>query len=131
MRSDSPTKPDDVTEEQTWFDRAADSASNIVARPPFFLISLGIVVTWLAAGPRFDFSHGWVDAFELVAALVTFLVVALLENESWRADKATQRKLNAIAAALAEMMERSDVDQDHVRQLNAAVGLEKRESSSR
>jgi low affinity Fe/Cu permease len=131
MSSDSPTKPDDVTEEQTWFDRAADTAAQFVARPPFFLTCLAIVMVWLVTGPHFDFSHGWVDAFELVAAMVTFLVVALLENESWRAGKATQRKLNAIAAALAEMMEKSEVDPEHVHQLNAAVGLEKRESSSR
>lgn len=131
MSSDHPTKPDDVTEETTWFDRVADSASHIVARPPFFLVCLGIVVVWAALGPALDLSHGWVDTFELVVAMVTFLIVALLQNEGWRGDKATQRKLNAIAAALAEMMERSDVDPEHVRQLNAAVGLEKRESSSR
>ena len=45
--------------------------------------------------------------------------------------KATQRKLNALSAALAELMASSDVDQEHVDQLNAAVGLEKRESSTR
>jgi hypothetical protein len=67
----------------------------------------------------------------VVATLVTFLIVALLENEGWRGNKATQRKLNAMAGALAELLEHSDVDPDHVRQLNAAVGLEKRESSSR
>lgn len=34
--------------------------------------------------------------------------VALLQNEGWRDAKATQRKLNAIAAALAELMDRSE-----------------------
>ena len=58
-------------------------------------------------------------------------MVALLQNEGWRDAKATQRKLNAIAAALAELMDRSEVDQEHVEQLHAAVGLEKRESSTR
>ena len=131
MSSDSTTKPDEVSDEQTWFDRVADSASRTVARPPFFLGSLAIVVVWALLGPALDFSHGWVDTFEVVVALVTFLIVALLENEGWRAGKSTQRKLNAIASALAELMEQSDMDQEHVRQLNAAVGLEKRESSSR
>jgi low affinity Fe/Cu permease len=83
------------------------------------------------AGPVLDFSHGWVDSLELAVALVTFLMVALLQNEAWRGNKATQRKLNAMAAALAELMDHSDVDKEHVEELHAAVGLEKRESSSR
>jgi low affinity Fe/Cu permease len=131
MPADRPSAPTEVSDETTWFDRAADRTSHIVARSPFFLGSLAIVVLWAAAGPVLDFSHGWVDSLELVVALVTFLMVALLQNESWRGSKATQRKLNAMAAALAELMDRSEVDQEHVDQLHAAVGLEKRESSSR
>jgi low affinity Fe/Cu permease len=128
---DRPTAPAEVNDQTTWFDRAADMTSNLIARPPFFLVSLGIAAGWLVAGPFLDFSHRWVDSLQVVVALVTFLIVALLQNEAWRGNKSTQRKLNAVAAALAELMDRSDVDQEHVRQLNAAVGLEKRESSSR
>ncbi len=131
MSSDHPTTPADVSEETTWFDRAADRTSHVVARPPFFLASLTIVLTWLLAGPFLDFSHAWVDSLQVVVALVTFFMVALLQNEAWRGNKAAQRKLNAIAAALAELMGTEAVDKEHVRQLNAAVGLEKRESSSR
>ncbi len=131
MPEDHPTSPVDVSEERTWFDRAADTTSHVLAKPPFFVVCLGIVVFWVVTGPLLDFSHGWVDTLEVVVALVTFLMVALLQNEGWRGAKATQRKLNAIAAALAELMESSEVNQEHVRQLNAAVGLEKRESSSR
>ena len=128
---DHPTAPTDVTDETTWFDRAADRITNIVARPHFFYVSLGIVVGWAISGPVLDFSHGWVDSMELVVALVTFLMVALLQNDQWRGGKATQRKLNAVAAALAELMAKSEVDQEHVDELHAAVGLEKRESSTR
>ena len=131
MSDEHPTAPVDVTEERTWFDRAADTTSHIIARPQFFVASLAIVLLWVVFGPPSDFSHGWVDTFEVVVAMITFLIVALLQNEGWRADKSTQRKLNAIAAALAELMEKSDVDKEHVRQLSAAVGLEKRESSTR
>lgn len=131
MADDRPTSPADVTEERTWFDRAADTTSNVVARSQFFLICLAVVVAWGITGPLVDFSHGWIDSLQTVAVIVTFLLVALIQNEGWRNGKAAQRKLNAIAAALAELMERSDLDQEHVRQLNAAVGLEKRESSAR
>jgi low affinity Fe/Cu permease len=131
MPEDHPTRPAEVSEDTTWFDRAADRTSHAVARSPFFLVSLGFVLAWVVAGPFLDFSHSWVDLLQVVVALVTFLIVALLQNEAWRGDKATQRKLNAVAAALAELMGSSDVDQEHVRQLNAAVGLEKRESTAR
>jgi low affinity Fe/Cu permease len=131
MPNDHPTAPSDVNEETTWFDRAADRTSQFIARPAFFLISLALVVLWVVTGPILHFSHHWVDALVVVTALVTFLIVAVLENEGWRGNKATQRKLNAMAAGLAELMAKSDVDQEYVRQLNAAVGLEKRESSSR
>jgi low affinity Fe/Cu permease len=87
-------------------------------------------VVWAVTGPFVHFTHGWVDALEVVATLVTFLIVALLQNEGWRGNKATQRKLNAIASALAELMEKAEVNEEQVRQLNAAVGLEKRESST-
>ena len=130
MPADRPSTPTEVNEETTWFDRAADRTSHIVAKPPFFITSLAIVVSWLLSGFVLDFSHGWVDTFEIVVALITFLMVALLQNEGWRNAKATQRKLNAVAAALAELMARSEVDQEHVDELHAAVGLEKRESST-
>ena len=131
MAHEHPTTPAEVSGETSWFDRAADRTSHFVARPPFFLVCLGFVLGWLATGPGLDFSHGWVDSLEVVVALVTFLMVALLENESWRGGKATQRKLNALAAALAELMANADLDEEHVKQLNAAVGLEKRESTTR
>jgi low affinity Fe/Cu permease len=131
MPDEKPTAPTDVNDETTWFDRAADKTSHLVAKPPFFVASLGIVIVWMVSGRFVDFSHGWVDTLELVVALVTFLMVALLQNEGWREAKASQRKLNAIAAALAELMDKSEVDQEHVEQLHAAVGLEKRESSTR
>jgi len=131
MPDDRPSNPTEVSEDTSWFDRLADTMSRSVARAPFFLVSVTFVIAWAAVGPHFSFSHGWVDTVEVVATLVTFLIVALLENEGWRGNKATQRKLNAIAAGLAELMADSNVAESHVRELRAAVGLEKRESASR
>lgn len=130
MAEHDPTAPSDVTENRGGFDRSADAVSNFLAKPPFFVGCVVFIVGWAVAGPVADFSHGWVDVLQLVAAAITLLLVALLENEAWRANKATQRKLNAIAAGLAHLMERSGADPEHVRQLNAAVGLEKRESTT-
>ncbi len=131
MSEQHPTTPSDVSEERSWLDRLADTMSNVVSRPSFFLLSVGFILGWAVAGPYTGFSHRWVDVVQMVASLVTFSMVALLQNEGWRGNKATQRKLNAIASALAEVMQNSDVSQEHVRQLNSAVGVEKRESTTR
>lgn len=65
------------------------------------------------------------------------------EETSWFdriADRATHivatpvfflASLGLVIVWAAELMARSDVDPEHVEQLNAAVGLEKRENSTR
>ena len=131
MAEQSPTTPRDVSEERSWFDRFADAMANAFSRPPFFLVCLGFVLGWAASGPVVEFSHHWVDVFVIVVSLITFSMVALLQNEGWRGNKATQRKLNALASALAEVMDNAGINEEEVHQLNAAVGLEKRESSTR
>src|SRR5438445_13364569 len=104
MSDQRPTHPTEVSEETSWFDTLADRMSRAVARAPFFLGCVAIVAAWAVTGPIVHFNQGWVDTLEVVATLVTFLIVALLENEGWRGNKATQRKLNAVAGALAELM---------------------------
>src|SRR5687767_4059247 len=37
MSADRPSAPTEVSKETTWFDRAADRTSHVVAKPPFFL----------------------------------------------------------------------------------------------
>lgn len=68
-----------------------------------------------------------------ITTIVTFLMVAMLQNSQTRSDAAVQDKLNAIAAALAELMAESSDSrhlQDATTELRDAVGLEDRESSS-
>lgn len=124
------TPPADVSEERGWFDHFADAIQDVVARPTIFLACAGLVVVWAAVGPFVSFTHGWLDVILTFLGLVTFFLVLLLENNVWRTEKATQRKLNAIAGGLALLMEAANLDPEHVRHLHAAVGLEKRESTS-
>jgi low affinity Fe/Cu permease len=64
-----------------------------------------------------------------LTTIITFLLVALLQNTQSRADKAVQTKLNAIADGLADLMEVDPRLSADVSELRAAVGLEQRESS--
>jgi low affinity Fe/Cu permease len=81
---------------------------------------------------------GSIDTWQLVintaTTIVTFLLVALLQNTQRRADDAIQHKLNAIADGLANLLagladERPALQAD-CRELRAAVGLEHRENTS-
>ena len=68
--------------------------------------------------------------------IITFLMVALLQNSQTRDNQAVQHKLNAIADGVADLMEHvsdrhDDDDLMHdVEELRDAVGLESRESTS-
>ena len=128
--------PSGVSGELGVFDRFATAASQVASRAVFFTACLLLVVIW--APSYFLFSN--VDTWQLVintaTTIITFLMVALLQNSQTRSDEAVQHKLNAIADGLADLMEHiatdhpdGSLDRD-LRELRAAVGLEHRESTA-
>ncbi len=137
--------PRDVGGGIGFFDRFAGSASLFASRAPFFAFCLFLVIGWLAEGlVRAVAGEGLSvflnDRYQLqintTTTVVTFLMVALLQNSATRGDQSTQHKLNAVADGLADLMERiaERYDDDELRQdieqLRAAVGLEERETTS-
>jgi len=122
--------PSDVSDSLGLFDTFATHASRFFSNAWFFAFCVLLVLLW---APSY-FVLGSVDTWQLiintVTTIVTFLMVALLQNSQTRADDALQDKLNAISAALAALMTRNDVDQRSVNELRQAVGLEDKESSS-
>lgn len=84
----------------SWFDRFAAAASTWVSRAPFFAGCLLLIVVWL---PSY-FLLGSLDTWQLVintaTTIVTFLLVALLQNSQERFEKATNAKLDRILEAL-------------------------------
>jgi low affinity Fe/Cu permease len=137
--------PDDVDHPIGWFDRFAGGASRLASRAPFFAFCLFLVVAWLIEGAVRIIAGGGVSAFlddkyqlqiNTTTTIVTFLMVALLQNSATRGDQATQHKLNAVAdglsdlmAVLAERYEDADLQRD-IAELRDAVGLEDRETTS-
>jgi hypothetical protein len=127
--------PSDVGSDVGLFDRFAGATADIVGRAAFFGFCVLLVVLWL---PTF-FLLGSIDTWQLIintiTTIITFLMVALLQNSQTRSDKAVQQKLNAIADGLADLMahaggdDQRDLRQDLL-ELRAAVGLETHESSA-
>lgn len=122
-------KPSDVDAHQTWFDKAAGWCSTVLGKSISFVFAIVIIVVWAISGPIFHFSEGWQLIINTGTTILTFLFLFLLQNAQNRSDKAIQKKLNAIAEALVDIMEHYGMDNDEVKELKAAVGLEDRESS--
>ncbi len=117
-----------VGTERTVFDRMADSATKLVSRGGFFSLCCAIIAGWLVTGPIFNFTDTWQLVVQSMTTVVTFLLVALLQNEQTRNNIATQAKLNALAEAMAAQMEADPARalDDAVHELRVAVGIEAR-----
>jgi low affinity Fe/Cu permease len=111
-----------------FFDRFAQGASRFASHAPFFVACVGLVLLWLLSYPLFGSIDTWQLVINTATTIVTFLMVALLQNSQSRSEEALHQKLDAIADALADLMESSgsesgDMAED-VRDLREAVGIE-------
>jgi low affinity Fe/Cu permease len=110
------------------FDHFAEGASDVASHARFFVACVLLVAVWV---PSY-FLFGNVDTWQLVintaTTIVTFLMVALLQNAQRRSDLAMHRKLDALADGLADFMEHAAPDdaalQADMRDLRLAIGLE-------
>ncbi|MDQ3763780.1 MAG: low affinity iron permease family protein [Actinomycetota bacterium] len=124
--------PSDISPGVGFFDRFASAATAFASRAWFFVGCLLLVVIWAPTIVLFT-----VDTWQLIintaTTIITFLLVALLQNAQTRADAAVQHKLNAIAEGLSDLMRHLAQDNPELRrdceELRIAVGLEDRESA--
>jgi hypothetical protein len=133
MPPDHPIMPSEVTPNVSPFDKFASTASRFVSRAWFFALCVLLVVIWAPSYFLFGNLDTWQLVINTATTIITFLLVALLQNTQSRADEAVQQKLNAIADGLADLMaaigeDKPGLHQDLV-ELRDAVGLEERESS--
>ncbi len=142
--TDAVRMPSDVSGQIGVFDRFAGWAATIASRAPFFVFCVVLVAGWLIQGlitmvvtgdPHSFLDDRYQLEINTTTTIITFLMVALLQNSQTRESKATQHKLNAIADGLADLMERLSERYDDdklrrdIRELKLAVGLEDREST--
>ncbi|MGW1895668.1 low affinity iron permease family protein [Streptomyces sp. NPDC002004] len=86
------------------FERLAEAASKFTSSPAFFVCCLALVAFTVAVHIA-DLEVRWLLLAGEVMTAVTLLLLALLKNSELRAERAIQRKLDAIAAALLEGQE--------------------------
>lgn len=115
---------------RTVFDHFAEGATRLVSSAYFFAFCVAGVVAWALFGPPMGFSQTWQLIINTATTILTFLMVAVLQNSSRRGERAIQKKLDAIADALADFMDKADLDLERdVDELEQAVGLEERVGS--
>lgn len=134
--------PSSVSDRLGLFDRFASGVGRFVSRAPFFAAAVAIVVAWLiegailvsTKGPEAFLDQTYQLQINTVTTVITFLLVALLQNTQARDNVALQDKLNAIAEGLSVLMDKVHSDdkdelQDAMRELRDAVGLEEKVGS--
>ena len=116
------------------FDQFAERSAELVSRTPFFIFCVALVIVWLPTYPMVGNFDTWQLLINTPTTILTFLLVAVLQNSQRRTEEAMHEKLNALADGLADLMEHfTGEDSDDVRtedllqdvkELKEAVGLE-------
>jgi uncharacterized membrane protein len=110
------------------FDRFAEAASELASRATFFLACVLLVVVWIPSYFVLGNLNTWQLVINTATTIVTFLLVALLQNSQRRNEEAVHQKLDAIADGLADLMGHISNADGELRQdaheLRAAVGSE-------
>ena len=138
MADDQPVlMPSEVSTRIGFFDRFAGKASLVASRAVFFAACVLLVIVWAPTIFLLRDIDTWQLIINTATTIVTFLMVALLQNSQTRSDQAIQHKLNAIADGLADVMAHlADGDEEHdlhhdIDELRTAVGLEAHESTTK
>ena len=82
------------------FSRFAHSVSLWTGHPVAFLLALAVVIAWIVTGPMFNYSDTWQLVINTGTAIVTFLMVFLIQNTQNRDTLAIQLKLSELVLAM-------------------------------
>src|SRR5215470_5347219 len=113
------------------FDRFADAASEFASHAVFFIGCALVVVLWLPSYFLIGNLNTWQLIINTLTTIITFLLVALLQNSQRRSEEAVQTKLDALVDGLADLVstmgrsrDRTNTFDSDVKELRAAVGAE-------
>ena len=128
--------PSQVSSRVGFFDRFAGHAAHVASRAQFFAFCVLLIVVWAPSFVLIQNVDTWQLIINTATTIITFLMVALLQNSQTRNDQALQHKLNALAQGLSDLMDHMiektgdrDLESD-VDELREAIGLENKESTS-
>lgn len=77
-------------------------APGLIGSTSAFTCVLAATLAWLALGPVFDFSDGWLLVPSAVASIVALILVVLLQYSQNRDTRALQLKLDEVIRSMSE-----------------------------
>jgi len=120
------------------FDRIASAVSRQVAHAWFFCLCVLMIVLW-APSIFFGLSlDTWQLIINTITTIITFLLVALLQNSSQQFENATNKKLDAQTRAIAVLLHSQTPNygiakpqlEQAARELEESIGVEERTGAS-
>lgn len=112
------------------FERFVNLSTALISRAGFFAICVAVVVLWAASYPLWKSTTKWELAIHTFTAVLSLLLLVLLENAGRRNSETQQEKLNVLAEALAALMTSRAAEDPELHEavvkLREAVGLEAR-----
>jgi low affinity Fe/Cu permease len=124
-----PRQPETVNR----FDRFAEAVSQFVSKGGFFTAAVIVVLLWFPTLLLIPSIDTWQLVINTLTSVLAFLLIALLQNSERRYDDALHRKIDAISAGLADVMERVDRGEDgdgelreKIKSLRESIELEQR-----
>jgi low affinity Fe/Cu permease len=118
------TMPTEEDGKVGFFDKFATTISDFSSRAVFFAFCVLLVVLWAPSYFLIQSVDTWQLIINTITTIVTFLLVALLQNTQKRGNDAIQQKLNALAKHML-----ADTNGEADAELKDAIGLEHRETS--
>lgn len=80
--------------------RFAEWVSDVLGRPVTFVMAVGGILLWTAAGPYFHYSSGWQLVINTGTTILTFLMLFPLQSSQNRQSKAVHVKLDELILKL-------------------------------
>jgi low affinity Fe/Cu permease len=102
-----------------WFNKFADKASRVVSHAAFFASCVLIVVLWAPSILVVGNIDTWQLIINTLTTIITFLLVALLQNTQQRFEDASNEKENALAMGVAKLLELEGLTDDACRLYDA------------
>jgi len=81
------------------FEKFAERVTKKAGSTAAFLLAAGMVLGWAASGAFFRYSEDWKWSISIGTAVITFLMVFLIQKSQNKDSLAIQLKLNEILAA--------------------------------
>ncbi len=82
------------------FTRVAKATARAAGHPRSYFMAAGLILLWLVTGPVFHWSNTWQLVVNTATAIMTFLMVFLIQNTQNRDTAAIQLKLDEIIRSL-------------------------------